>query len=280
MPHVIVCINKMDLVNWSQEQYDEIKYNFKKLISKLDIRDVHFIPISALKGDNVVDRSDNMPWYKGPTLMYQLENIHVSSDANQIDARFPVQYVIRPQQTEYHDFRGYAGRVAGGNFKKGDKVMILPSGFSTTVKTIETFDGEVEEAFPGMSVVITLEDDIDISRGDMIVRENNSPSVAQDIDMMICWLNEKKLTPGGKYAVKHTTKEVRCIIKDVRYKVDINTLHRNEGDKEIRLNDIARIHIRTTAPLFFDSYRKNRITGSLILIDEATNETVGAGMII
>lgn len=280
MPHVIVCINKMDLVDWNQERYDEIKYDFKKLISKLDIRDVHFIPISALKGDNVVDRSANMPWYKGPTLMYQLENIHVSSDANQIDARFPVQYVIRPQQTEYHDFRGYAGRVAGGNFKKGDKVMVLPSGFTTSVKSIETFDGETEEAFPGMSVVITLADDIDISRGDMLVRENNSPLVGQDIDMMICWLNEKKLVPGGKYSVKHTTKEVRCIIKDVRYKVDINTLHRNEGDKEIKLNDIARIHIRTTAPLFFDSYRKNRITGSLVLIDEATNETVGAGMII
>ena len=251
----------------------------------MDVKDVHFIPISALKGDNVVDKSKNMDWYQGSTLMYLLENIHISSDENHIDCRFPVQYVIRPQATEYHDYRGYAGRIAGGIFKPGDHVKILPSGFTARIKTInplDSFDAEdtIYEAFSPMSVTTTLDTDIDISRGDMIVRENNVPSVSQDLDIMVCWLSEKPLVSGGKYTLKHTTKNVRCVVKESRYKVDINTLHRNEHDKNITMNDIARVQLRTTAPLFFDSYRKNRITGSVILIDEGTNETIGAGMII
>jgi sulfate adenylyltransferase subunit 1 len=285
IPHIIVCINKMDLVDYSQEIYDQVVNDYKKLSSRLDVKDVHFVPISALKGDNVVDKSVRMPWYQGSTLMYLLENIHISSDENHIDCRFPVQYVIRPQATEHHDFRGYAGRIAGGIFKPGDKVKILPSGFTANIKTINPLNGmsvtdTIDEAFSPMSVTMTLDTDIDISRGDMIVRENNVPSINQDIDIMICWLGEKALVAGGKYAVKHTSKDVRCIVKEIRYKIDINSLHRLENDKNISMNDIARIQIRTTAPLFYDSYRKNRITGSLILIDEATNETVAAGMII
>ncbi len=285
IPHIIVCINKMDLVDYNQDVYDELVDEYKKLSSRLDVRDVRFVPISALKGDNVVDKSVNMPWYQGSTLMYLLENVHIGGDENHIDCRFPVQYVIRPQATEYHDFRGYAGRIAGGVFKPGDAVKILPSGFSARVKSIHpmnelSIEKTIEEAFSPMSVTMTLDTDIDISRGDMIVRENNVPNVSQDIDIMICWMSEKDLIPNGKYAVKHTTKDVRCIIKDIRYKVDINSLHRSENDKKIGMNDIARIQIRTTAPLFYDNYRKNRITGSVILIDEGTNETVGAGMII
>ncbi len=285
IPHIIVCINKMDLVNYDQEVFDNVVNEYKKLSSRLDVKDVHFIPISALKGDNVVEKSKKMDWYQGSTLLYLLENIHISSDENHIDCRFPVQYVIRPQATEFHDYRGYAGRIAGGIFKPGDQVKILPSGFTARVKTInplDSFDAEdtIYEAFSPMSVTMTLDTDIDISRGDMIVRENNVPSVSQDLDIMVCWMGERSLVPGGKYTIRHTTKEVRCIIKEVRYKIDINTLHRNEHDKNIAMNDIARVHLRTTAPLFFDSYRKNRITGSVILVDEGTNETVGAGMII
>ena len=280
IPHLVVCINKMDLVDFSQEVFEKIVEDFKKFSAKLDIKDVRFIPISALLGDNVVDKSKNMEWYNGPTLLYLLETIHIGSDLNHIDCRFPVQYVIRPQTEEFHDYRGYAGRIAGGIFKPGDDVRVLPSGFNSKVKSID-FKGEsLEEAFAPQSVTITLEDDIDISRGDMIVRENNIPEEGQDIDLMVCWLNPKPLALRGKYAVKHTTRDVRCIVKDLKYKMDINTLHRNEEDKEINMNDIARIQIRTTQPLFYDSYRKNRTTGSLIMIDEATNETVAAGMII
>ncbi|MBL7915869.1 MAG: sulfate adenylyltransferase subunit CysN [Bacteroidia bacterium] len=285
IPHIIVCINKMDLVDYSQEVFDRTVSEYKKLSSRLDVKDVHFIPISALKGDNVVDKSENMPWYQGSTLMYLLENIHISSDENHIDCRFPVQYVIRPQATEFHDFRGYAGRIASGVFKPGDTVKILPSGFTSRIKSILPLHAlnvtdTIDEAFSPMSVTMTLDTDVDISRGDMIVRENNNPTISQDIDMMICWMSERPMMANGKYAVKHTSKDARCIIKEIRYKVDINSLHRLENDKNIGMNDIARIQIRTTLPLFFDSYRKNRITGSIILIDEATNETVGAGMII
>ncbi len=284
IPHIIVCINKMDLVEYSEVVFEGIVQEYKKLSSKLDVKDVHFIPISALNGDNVVERSQNMDWYQGPTLLYLLEHVHITGDENHIDCRFPVQYVIRPQQQEFHDYRGYAGRIASGVFKPGDKVKVLPSGFTSQITAIHQFEhGELEaldEAFSPQSVTITLDTDVDVSRGDMIVRENNTPSVGQDIDMMVCWMNEKKLVPNGKYAIRHTTKEARCIVKDVRYKVDINSLHRNEEDKEIGMNDIGRILIRTTVPLFYDSYRKNRITGSVILIDEGTNETVAAGMII
>ncbi len=280
IPHIAVCINKMDLVDHSQEAFEKIKADFESFASKLEIKDVHFIPISALNGDNVVDRSENMDWYEGSTLMHLLENIHIGSDQNHVDCRFPVQYVVRPQSAEYPDYRGYAGRIEGGVFKPGDEVTVLPSGFTSKIKAIDTFDGEVEQAFSPMSVCMTLEDDIDISRGDMLVRENNKPTVEQDIDIMICWMNEKKMIPRGKYTIRHTSQTARCIIKEVKYKMDINTLHRNEADREIGLNDIGRITIRTTKPLFFDSYRRNRNTGSIILVDEATNETVAAGMII
>ena len=280
IPHIAICINKMDLVDHSQEAFEKIKADFESFASKLEIKDVHFIPISALNGDNVVDRSENMDWFDGSTLMHLLENIHIGSDQNHVDCRFPVQYVVRPQSAEYPDYRGYAGRIEGGVFKPGDEVTVLPSGFTSKIKAIDTFDGEVEQAFSPMSVCMTLEDDIDISRGDMLVRENNKPTVEQDIDVMICWMNEKKMIPRGKYTIRHTSQTARCIIKEVKYKMDINTLHRNEEDREIGLNDIGRITIRTTKPLFFDSYRRNRNTGSIILVDEATNETVAAGMII
>ena len=280
LPHIAVCINKMDLVEHSQEAYDKIKADFEDFSSKLEIKDVHFIPISALNGDNVVDRSENMNWYEGSTLMHLLENIHIGSDQNHVDCRFPVQYVVRPQSTEHPDYRGYAGRIEGGVFKPGDNVTVLPSGFTSKIKSIDTFDGEVEEAFSPMSVCMTLEDDIDISRGDMLVRENNKPTIEQDIDVMICWMNDKKMIPRGKYTIRHTSQTARCIIKEVKYKMDVNTLHRNEEDREIGLNDIGRVTIRTTKPLFFDSYRRNRNTGSIILVDEASNETVAAGMII
>ncbi len=280
IPHIAVCVNKMDLVNYSKKAYDNIKKDFEDFATKLEIKDVRFIPISALNGDNVVDRSENMNWYDGSTLMHLLENIHIGSDHNHVDCRFPVQFVVRPQSKEYPDYRGYAGRIEGGVFKPGDDVSVLPSGFTSKIKAIDTFDGEVNQAFSPMSVCITLEDDIDISRGDMMVRENNKPTIEQDIDVMICWMNEKKMMIRGKYTIRHTSQTARCIIKEVKYKMDINTLHRIEEEKEIGLNDIGRISIRTTKPLFFDSYRRNRNTGSVILVDEATNETVAAGMII
>ena len=280
IPHLVVCINKMDLVDYSEEVYERIKQDFEEFSYKLDVNDVHFIPISALKGDNVVTKSEQTKWYDGPTLLYYLENVHIGSDHNFIDCRFPVQYVIRPNSDDHHDYRGYAGRIAGGIFKKGDEVMLLPSGFNSKIKQIDTFEGEVKEAYPPMSVTLQLEDDLDLSRGDMIVRENNHPEVEQDLEIMVCWFSDKPLQLRGKYAVLHTTKEVRCIIREIRYKLDINTLHRNEEDLNIGMNDIARVVVRTTKPLFFDAYRKNRITGSVILVDEGTNETLGAGMII
>ena len=280
IPHIAVCINKMDLVDHSKEAFDKIKKEFEDFAAKLEIKDVRFIPISALNGDNVVDRSKNMDWYDGSTLMHLLENIHIGSDQNHVDCRFPVQFVVRPQSKEHPDYRGYAGRIEGGVFKPGDDVIVLPSGFTSKIKSIDTFDGEVAEAFSPMSVCMTLQDDIDISRGDMLVRENNKPTIDQDIDVMICWMNEKQMIPKGKYTIRHTSQTARCIIKEVKYKMDINTLHRMEHEKEIGLNDIGRITIRTTKPLFFDSYRRNRNTGSIILVDEATNETVAAGMVI
>jgi sulfate adenylyltransferase subunit 1 len=280
IPHLIICINKMDLVDYNEERYWQVVDEYKKLASKLEIKDVTFIPISALHGDNVVDKSTNMPWYQGTTLMYLLENIHISSDENHIDCRFPVQYVIRPQQKEYHDYRGYAGRIASGIFKPGDKIKVLPNGETAMIKTIELFGEEYNEAFAPMSVTITLDKEVDISRGDMLVRENNVPITTSEFDVMVCWLNSGKMQMGGKYAIRHTSKDARCIIKDIKYKIDINTLHRNEEDKDIGMNDIARVSLKTTVPIHYDPYRKNRITGSIIIIDEATNETVGAGMIV
>jgi sulfate adenylyltransferase subunit 1 len=280
IPHLLVCINKMDLVDYQESVYDQIKNDFSEFSHKLDVNDVRFIPISALKGDNVVEESDQMPWYQGSTLLYHLENIHIGSDHNLIDCRFPVQYVIRPYQDEYHDYRGYAGRIAGGVFKKGDEIMLLPSGFTTKIAGIDVYKNEVEEAWPPQSVTLRLADDYDLSRGDMIVRKNNLPKIGQDLEVMLCWFNEKPLLIRGKYTLMHTTKSIRCMVKEVRYKLDINTLHRNEEENQINMNDICRVVIRTTQPVFFDSYRQNRITGSLILVDEATNETVAAGMII
>jgi sulfate adenylyltransferase subunit 1 len=280
IPHIVFCINKMDLVDYSQDVYNRLVKDLEAFSAKLETKDVRFIPISALKGDNVVHRSEKMAWFEGATLMHTLETVHIASDHNHIDCRFPIQNVIRPQTTEYHDYRGYAGRIAGGVFKKGDAVMVLPSGFTSKIKSIDTFDGEIDEAFAPMSVTMTLEDDIDISRGDMIVRENNKPEVSQDIEAMICWMGDSPLKEKGKYALKHTSKDARCMVKEIKYKVDINTLHRNEADKVISSNDIARVTLRTTSPLFIDQYSRNRNTGSLILIDEATNNTVGAGMII
>jgi sulfate adenylyltransferase subunit 1 len=280
IPHVIVCINKMDLVDYKEEVFEQIQHDFNRFSDKLDIRDIYFIPISALKGDNVVDRSINMPWYQGPTLMYSLEHLHISNDANFTDPRFPVQYVVRPNSDEFHDYRGYAGRIAGGVFHTGDAVTVLPSGFTSKIKSIDFMKEKLEMAFPPQSVTITLEDDIDISRGDMIVTETNQPQSGQDITAMICWLNERPMRQGAKYWIRHTSREARCIIKDVNFKIDINSLEKNLTDKQIGLNEIAEVNIRTTQPLFFDSYRRNRITGSLVLIDEGTNETICAGMII
>lgn len=278
--HVIVCVNKMDLVDYKEEAYNKIVDQYEEFSSKLQIPDIRYIPISALKGDNVVNKSENMDWYLGSPLLYTLETVHVDNDYNHVDSRFPVQYVIRPHSDERPDYRGYAGRVAGGVFKPGDDVMVLPSGFTSKVKSVDSFDGEKGEAFTPMSVTITLEDDIDISRGDMIVKPENQATVGQDIELMVCWMSEKKLTPRGKYKIRHTTRDARCIIKDVRYKVDVNTLHRVEDDNTMGLNDIGRILIRTTVPLLHDSYSRNRTTGSVILVDEFTNETVAAGMII
>ena len=280
IPHLIVCINKMDLVDYDQASYDKIVADYKAFASKLDVQDIQFVPISALHGDNVVNRSVKMNWYQGSTLLNSLETVHIASDHNHIDCRMPVQYVIRPHSNEFHDYRGYAGRIAGGVFKPGDEVVVLPSGFQSKIKSIDTFDGEVAEAFAPMSVSITLEDDIDVSRGDMIARPNNQPTVCQEVELMMCWLDNKSLNPTGKYILRHTSNEVRAKVKEVRYKVDVNTLHRNEDELEIKMNDIARVKLRLAKPIFTDSYSKNRITGSVILIDEATNNTVASGMII
>ena len=279
IPHVFVCINKMDLVDYSQEAYDRVVKEYTDFAAKLNVQDVRFIPMSALHGDNVVTRSDKMSWYEGGTLLHNLETVHISADYNLRDCRFPVQTVIRPHTDEYHDFRGYAGRVAGGIFKKGDKVVALPSGLESTISGIHTLTGELEEAFPPMSVTITLDDDIDISRGDMLVRSENRPDGQQDLDVMLCWLNATPPRPRAKYVLKQTTAEARAMITEIQYKMDINTLHRLEDDKDIKMNDIARVKIRSTKPIFADEYNQNRVTGSLILVDEATHETVAAGMI-
>lgn len=280
IPHVAICINKMDLVDYSKEVYDDILRQFEPVRNMLKIKDVRFIPISALKGDNVVDRSTNMDWYDGPALLELLETIDITTDADFKNKRFPVQYVIRPQRDEYHDYRGYAGRIAGGVFKPNDKVAVLPGGQETTVKSVDVMNGELEEAFPPQSVALSLADDIDISRGYMIVDAGNLPKSGQEIDLMVCWLGESPMVMGGKYTIRHTTAELRCVIRDVKHKVNINTLEELDDDKSVGLNEIARISIKTTRPIFYDSYHSNRITGSISIIDEATNNTVGAGMII
>ena len=280
IPHAIVCINKMDLVDYNEKIFDKIVSAFKAFSSKLEIKDIQFIPISALEGDNVVNRSENMDWYKGSTLLYHLENVHISSDYNHVDCRFPIQSVIRPHTLEYHDYRGFTGRIDGGVFKSGDKIKVLPSGFTSTIKNIDLNGVAINEAFAPMSVNITLEDEIDISRGNMIVRENNVPEVGQDLEVLVTWMSQTSLQSRTKVVIKHTTNECLGIIKEIKYKIDINTLHRIEDVNSIEMNDIARVSIRTSKPLFYDSYKKNRQTGSLIVIDEQSNETIGAAMII
>ncbi|MEZ4874786.1 MAG: sulfate adenylyltransferase subunit CysN [Flavobacteriaceae bacterium] len=280
IPHVIVCVNKMDLVGYSEKVYEEIIAQFEEFSSKLYVKDIRFLPISALDGDNVVNRSEHMPWYQGAPLLHTLEHLHISSDINKIDARFPVQTVLRPQREGFIDYRGYAGRVASGIFRPGDDITVLPSGFTSKIKSIDTFENSLEEAFAPMSISITLEDDIDISRGDMIVKTNNQPQPVQEFDAMICWLNNQPARPRAKYTILHTSNEQKAMINEVVYKIDINTYNREEEDKELKMNDIARIKVRTTRPLMIDEYRENRITGSFVLIDDATHETVAAGMIL
>ncbi|PWL30910.1 GTP-binding protein [uncultured Roseivirga sp.] len=280
IPHIVVCVNKMDLVDHSEEAFEKIKSDYQDFAAKLEVKDIRFIPISALNGDNVVNKSENMTWYQGSTLLNTLETIHIASDYNHIDGRFPVQTVLRPKSDKYHDYRGYAGRIAGGIFKKGDDVMVLPSGFTSKVKQIHLMEEEIEEAFAPMSVAMTLEDDIDLGRGDMIVKNGNQPSVSQDVDVMLCWFSSKGPQVRSKYTLMHASNEVKAMVKDIHYKLDINTLHKEEGFEKISLNDIIKVSLRTTKPLMNDSYRRNRSTGALILVDESTNETVAAGMII
>ncbi len=279
VPHLVLCVNKMDLVDYSEQRYDEIHKEFTSFATKLSIPDLTVIPISALKGDNVVTRSAHMQWYSGPSLLHHLEHIHVASDRDLVDTRFPVQYVVRPKSNEYHDYRGYAGRVAGGILKPGDEVLVLPSGMTSKISEIDLFDTELEEAFPPMSVTVRLEDDVDVSRGDMICRPQNAPIPSQDIDAMICWMSPTPLQPRQKLAIKHTTRTARVLIKDIQYRLDVNSLHRDLETKQLALNEIGRVQLRTTVPLLCDPYEKNRTTGSFILIDEATGVTVGAGMI-
>ena len=279
VPHLVLAVNKMDLVGWSEEVFEQIAADFARFAAKLEIADLTVIPISALHGDNIVTRSDRMPWYEGPSLLHHLEHVHIASDRNLVDVRFPVQYVIRPQSNDHVDYRGYAGQGAGGVLKPGDEVMVLPSGFTTRIAAVETADGPVDEAFPPMSVTVRLADELDVSRGDMICRPHNQPALAQNIDAMVCWMADQPLVPGRKLALKHTTRSVRTMVKDLHYRLDVNSLHRDESSGQLGLNDIGRVRLRTTAPLLADDYRRNRATGGFILIDEATNRTVGAGMI-
>ncbi|MDQ3351224.1 MAG: GTP-binding protein [Actinomycetota bacterium] len=280
VPHLVICVNKMDLVDYSQQRFDEVIEEFTAFAGTLDLHDVTFIPISALKGDNIVDRSAEMGWYEGSTLLHHLETVYVASDDNLIDVRFPVQYVIRPQNTEYHDYRGYAGVVAAGRLRPGDEVMVLPSGLTTTIASIDSPDGPLDEARPPQSVTITLSDDLDISRGDMICRPNNQPMVTQDIEAMIAWMDSTAvLNPRTIFTLKHTTRSVRAMVTDLRYRLDINSMHRDTEATSLALNEVGRVTLRTMQPLFADDYRRNRATGSFILIDESTNLTVAGGMI-
>jgi sulfate adenylyltransferase large subunit len=279
VPHLVLAVNKMDLVDYSQERFEEIQAEFQSFATKLSIPDLTIIPISALKGDNVVDRSENMKWYEGTSMLHHLEHVHVASDRDLIDTRFPVQYVVRPKSDEFHDYRGYAGQIAGGVMKPGDEVLALPSGFTSRIAAIDLFDKELPEAYPPMSVTVRLEDDIDVSRGDMICRPQNAPKPSQDIDAMICWMAPEAMRPRQKLAIKHTTRMGRAMVKDIQYRLDVNTLHRDLDTKELGLNEIGRVQLRTTVPLLCDPYEKNRYTGSFVLIDEGTGVTVGAGMI-
>ena len=280
VPHLVLCVNKMDLVDFDEQVFEDIRAEFTAFATKLNIPDLTFIPVSALAGDNVVTRSENTPWYDGPSLLHHLENVHVASDRNLVDVRFPVQYVVRPMSSSHHDYRGYAGQVAGGVLKPGDEIVVLPSGFTSRIASIDTADGPVDEAYPPMSVTVRLEDNLDVSRGDMICRPHNQPLVTQDVDAMVCWMDSAgPLRAGQKLAVKHTTRNARAMVKDLQYRLDVNTLHRDDQAAELNLHEIGRVRLRTTQPLLCDPYSRNRSTGGFILIDEATNRTVGAGMI-
>jgi sulfate adenylyltransferase subunit 1 len=278
--HIIFCVNKMDLVDYKQEVYEDIKSKVEKIVERLEVKNAYYVPISAKLGDNVVEKLDNQPWYSGPTFLDLLETIDVREDHSNEDARFPVQYVVRPQTAEHPDFRGYAGRIASGEFHKGDEITVLPSMLKSKIKAINKFEKDLEMAGAGESVVISLEDEIDISRGNMISSSENLPEVAQELKMMVCWFNERPMQVRGKYALRHTSNETRCMITGIEAKMNINTLEADTEDKSIKMNDIARITLKTTHPVFVDDYKKNEITGSVIIIDEATNETMGAGMII
>jgi sulfate adenylyltransferase large subunit len=283
IPHVVFAVNKMDLVGWSEDRFREIEAEFRNFATRLDVQDITFIPISALLGDNVVDRSANMPWYHGATLLYHLETVHIASDRNMVDVRFPVQWVIRPNAPssgDHHDYRGYAGMVAGGVLKPGDDVVVLPSGLPSRIERIETLDGPLDHAFAPMSVTIHLTDDVDVSRGDMLCRLNNRPIVGQDLDAMVCWMSDRPLQVRGRYALKHTTRWTRAVVTAILYRLDIHTSHREEGVGQLALNDLGRIRVRTTTPVIYDPYRRNRATGSFVLVDEATNATVAAGMLL
>jgi bifunctional enzyme CysN/CysC len=280
IPHLLVAVNKMDLVGYDEAVYDRITAEFADWAAKLDVHDIQFIPISALHGDNVVQRSMAMPWYQGPSLLYHLEHVYIGSDVNLIDVRFPVQWVIRPQSDEHHDYRGYAGQIASGVFRVGDDVVVLPSGRRSRVGSISTFDGELEQAAPPMSVVMRLEDDIDVARGDMICRPHNQPDVTSDFEAMVCWMTDAPLQPGGRYVIKHSTRTVKAVVDDLRYRMDVNTLHRDQAATELGLNEIGRLRIRTSSPLLLDEYRMSRATGGFIVIDEVTQDTVGAGMVV
>jgi len=278
--HLVLCVNKMDLVDWSEERYRQVTDDFHAFVSRLDVAALTAIPMSALEGDNVVNRSERMPWYDGPSLLYHLEHLYVGGTLNHVDARFPVQWVVRPHSEEHHDFRGYAGQVAGGVFKPGDEVLVLPSGFRSRVDKIFVGSTEVTEAFPPQSVCMTLVDDVDISRGDMVVKPGSPPESEQDLDVMLCWFSDKKkLQVGGKYLLRHTTTEVKAMVQSVDFKVDVNTLHRISDDLGVGLNDIARVKLRVAKPLHFDRYARNRITGSLVLVDPFSNDTLAAAMI-
>lgn len=279
--HIVVCVNKMDLVDYDESPYEAILQDFSVFASRLEnVSELTFVPVSALKGDNVVDRSGNLPWYKGPPLLYHLETVYIGSDANHIDSRFPVQWVIRPHSEKHHDFRGFAGRVASGVFKKGDEILALPSGFSSRISKILLGDKEIEEAFFPQSATILLEDEIDVSRGDMLVKPNNQPKASHDLDAKICWFSaNKKLYQGAKYLIRHTTKCAQALISEITYKVDVNSLRKIEDENEFGMNDVGRIKLRTSEPLFYDSYRRNRNTGSFILIDPFTHQTLAAGML-
>ena len=278
--HLVLCVNKMDLVDFDENRFDEICAEFTEFAAKLDIDDLAFIPVSALHGDNVVAHSPSTPWYEGPTLLHHLEHVYIGSDRNLIDARFPVQYVIRPMSHDHHDYRGYAGQVASGMFRPGDEVLVLPSGFTTSIEAIDEYRGPVDEAYPPMSVSIRLADDLDISRGDLLCRPNNAPIVTQDVDAMVCWFTDRPLREGAVYAVKHTTRSARARVQRLQYRLDVNSLHRDEAQASLTMNDVGRVSLRTTTPLFVDEYRRNRVTGSFILIDESNFETVGAGMVL